>query len=83
LSARFVSRVLRGLGHERRIIPAIYTKPFVKGQKTDYNDAEAIADAALRPNLRFNCRSSPAPHAPTSLRPPLASLARLSRTYRR
>jgi transposase len=51
LSAHFVSRTLRGLGHEPRIIPAIYTKPFVKGQKNDYNDAEAIAEAALRPNL--------------------------------
>jgi transposase len=51
LSAHFVSRVLRGLGHEPRIIPAIYTKPFVKGQKNDYHDAEAIAEAALRPNL--------------------------------
>ena len=53
LSAHFVSRTLRGLGHEPRIIPAIYVKPFVKGQKNDYNDAEAIAEAALRPNLRF------------------------------
>jgi transposase len=51
-SAHFVSRTLRGLGHEPRIIPAIYVKPFVKGQKNDYNDAEAIAEAALRPNLR-------------------------------
>src|SRR6516162_2788000 len=52
LSAHFVSRVLRQLGHRPRIIPAIYVKPFVKGQKNDYNDAEAIAEAALRPNLR-------------------------------
>jgi transposase len=52
LSAHFVSRALRSLGHEPRIIPAIYVKPFVKGQKNDYNDAEAIAEAALRPNLR-------------------------------
>jgi len=52
LSAHFVSRVLRALGHEPRIIPAIYVKPFLKGQKNDYNDAEAIAEAALRPNLR-------------------------------
>src|SRR5215475_287758 len=49
LSAHFVSRTLRALGHEPRIIPAIYVKPFVKGQKNDYNDAEA----GLRPNLRF------------------------------
>src|ERR1700680_2106439 len=53
LSAHFVSRTLRALGHTPRIIPAIYTKPFVKGQKNDYNDAEAIAEAALRPNLRL------------------------------
>src|SRR5499425_3245547 len=52
LSAHFVSRTLRSFGHEPRIIPAIYVKPFVKGQKNDYNDAEAIAEAALRPNLR-------------------------------
>jgi transposase len=53
LSAHFVSRTLRALGHEPRIIPAIYVKPFVKGQKNDYNDAEAIAEAALRPNLHL------------------------------
>jgi transposase len=52
LSAHFVSRMLRALGYEPRIIPAIYVKPFLKGQKNDYNDAEAIAEAALRPNLR-------------------------------
>lgn len=52
LSAHFVSRTLRALGHEPRIIPALYVKPFVKGQKNDYNDAEAVAEAALRPNLR-------------------------------
>jgi len=49
LSAHFVSRTLRGMGFEPRIIPAIYVKPFNKGQKNDYNDAEAIAEAALRP----------------------------------
>jgi transposase len=53
LSAHFVSRLLRALGHKPRIIPAIYVKPSVKGQKNDYNDAEAIAEAALRPNLRM------------------------------
>jgi transposase len=53
LSAHFVSRRLRALGFEPRIIPSIYVKPFSKGQKNDYNDAEAIAEAALRPNLRL------------------------------
>ena len=51
-SSHFVSRTLRGLGFEPRIIPAIYVRPFIKGQKNDYNDAEAIAEAALRPNLK-------------------------------
>ncbi len=51
LSAHIVSRSLRGLGFEPRIIPEIYVKPFKKGQKNDYNDEEAIAEAALRPNL--------------------------------
>jgi transposase len=52
LNAHFVSRTLRTLGFNPRIIPAMYVVPFVKGQKNDYNDAEAIAEAALRPNLR-------------------------------
>lgn len=52
MSAHFVSRMLRELGFEPRIIPAVYVKPFNKGQKNDYNDAEAIAEAAMRPNLR-------------------------------
>lgn len=52
LSAHFVSRTLRSMGFEPRIIPALYVKPFNKGQKNGYNDAEAIAEAALRPNLR-------------------------------
>ncbi len=52
MSAHFVSRTLRKIDFERRIIPAIYVQPFNKGQKNDYNDAEAIAEAALRPNLK-------------------------------
>jgi transposase len=40
LSAHFVSRTLRALGHEPRIIPAIYVKPFVKGQKNDTYGAD-------------------------------------------
>jgi transposase len=52
LSAHFVSRTLRRLGFEPRIIPATYVKPFSKWQKNDYTDAEAIAEADLRPNLK-------------------------------
>ena len=53
MSAHFVSRALHKLGFEPRIMPAKYTKPFNKGQKNDFNDAEAIAEAALRPNLKL------------------------------
>ena len=53
MSAHFVSWTLRKLGFQPRIIPAKFVKPFNKGQKNDYNDAEAIAEAALRPNLNF------------------------------
>lgn len=52
LSSQFVSRTLRQLGFEPRIIPAKYAMPFVKGQKNDYNDAEGIAEATMRPNLK-------------------------------
>jgi len=52
LSAHYVSRTLRRMGFEPRIIPAKYTRPFIKGQKNDFNDAEAIAEAVLRPNLK-------------------------------
>ena len=41
------------LGHEVRLIPPAYVKPFVKRQKNDAIDAEAICEAALRPSMRF------------------------------
>src|ERR1044072_2579062 len=46
-------RAISGLGHEVRLIPPIYVKPFVRRQKNDAADAEAIAEAASRPTMRF------------------------------
>ncbi|WP_158870711.1 IS110 family transposase [Antarcticirhabdus aurantiaca] len=46
-------RVAQKNGHEVRIVPAVYVKPFVKRQKNDRADAEAIAEAASRPAMRF------------------------------
>ena len=46
-------RVAQSHGHEVRLIPAAYVKPFVKRQKNDHADAEAIAEAAARPSMRF------------------------------
>jgi len=46
-------RELARLGHEVRLIPPAYVKPFVKRQKNDMADAEAICEAAQRPTMRF------------------------------
>jgi transposase len=51
--AHHVGRHLATLGHDVRLIPAQYVKPFLKGHKNDYRDAEAIAEAVQRPTMRF------------------------------
>ena len=51
--AHWLARKLSGLGHTVRIIPAQFVKPFVKSNKNDTLDAEAIAEAVTRPSMRF------------------------------
>jgi transposase len=51
--AHFLGRALEEQGHEVRLIPAQYVKPYVKTNKSDYIDAEAIAEAVGRPTMRF------------------------------
>lgn len=46
-------RKLQGMGHDVRLVPPQYVKPFVKRGKNDRNDAAAISDAASRPDMRF------------------------------
>jgi transposase len=47
------ARVLMALGHEVHLMPAAYVKPYVKRQKNDANDAEAICEEVTRPTMRF------------------------------
>lgn len=52
-SAHHWSRKLKSMGHQVKLIPPQYVKPFVRGNKNDYNDALAIAEAVVRPEMRF------------------------------
>jgi transposase len=65
--AHFVGTALREQGHEVRLIPAQFVKPYWKSNKNDFLDAEAIAEAVTKQNMRFAQRWSP-----PSLRPPSA-----------
>ncbi|WP_417268755.1 IS110 family transposase [Celeribacter sp.] len=52
-SSHYRARELSKLGHDVRLIPANYVKPYVKRGKSDANDAEAICEAVTRPTMRF------------------------------
>src|SRR5258706_599599 len=52
-SSHYWSRELQALGHAVRLMPPAYVKPYVKRQKNDAADAEAICEAVTRPNMRF------------------------------
>jgi transposase len=52
-SSHHWSRELQALGHKVRLMPPAYVKPYVKRQKNDATDAEAICEAVSRPNMRF------------------------------
>jgi transposase len=58
-TAHYWAREISALGHTVRLVPPAYVKPFVKRQKNDAADAEAIAEAASRPTMRFVEPKSP------------------------
>src|SRR3979411_1972945 len=51
--SHFLGRALREQGHDVQLMPAQYVTPYVKTNKSDYIDAEAIAEAVQRPTMRF------------------------------
>lgn len=51
--SQWLARKLKALGHTVRIAPAKFVKPYVKSNKNDIIDAEAIAEAVTRPTMRF------------------------------
>jgi transposase len=52
-TAHYWARELTALGHEVKLMPPAYVKPYVKRQKNDAADAEAICEAVTRPTMRF------------------------------
>ena len=65
VGAHHLSRQLKALGHDARLMPARYARPYSKGQKNDFRDAEAIAEAVQRPTMKF-----------VVTRPPISSTCR-------
>ncbi len=61
------ARALIRLGHEVRLMPPAYVKPYVKRGKTDANDAEAVCEAVTRPTMRFVPVTSPEQQAALAL----------------
>jgi transposase len=53
VGAHHLSRQLKALGRDPRLMPARYVRPYSKGPKNDFRDAEAIAEAVLRPTMKF------------------------------
>ena len=53
VGAPHLSRRLQALGHNARLMPVKYVRPYSKGQKNDFRDAEAIAEAVQRPTMKF------------------------------
>ena len=73
VGAHHLSRKLNRLGYDARLMPAKYVRPYSKGQKNDFRDAEAIAEAVQRPTMKF----AEAPNALSLLRSSLRSITPL------
>jgi transposase len=81
--AHFVGAALRRQGHDVRLIPAQFVKPFVKSNKNDFIDAEAIAEAVTRQNMKASFSTATAVHASYPQPPKKASPRVAIRGYTR
>ena len=61
-TSHFWAREIAALGHEVKLMPPAYVKPYVKRGKTDAGDAAAICEAVTRPTMRFVAAKSPEQH---------------------
>jgi transposase len=59
VGAHHLSRKLQAHGHDARLMPAKYARAYSKGQKNDFRDAEAIAEAVQRPTMKFVATKTP------------------------
>jgi hypothetical protein len=75
VGAHHLSRKLNSLGHDARLMPAKYVRPYSKGQKNDFRDAEAIVEAVQRPTMKFVATKT----YPASVRHWIEQLGGLSR----
>ncbi len=66
-TSHYWAREITKLGHEVRLMPPAYVKPYVKRGKTDAGDAEAICEAVTRPTMRFVAIKSPEQQAALAL----------------
>jgi transposase len=69
-SSHHWSRELKALGHTVKLMPPAYVKPYVKRQKNDATDAEAICEAVTRANMRFVATKTPEQQRSLALRLP-------------
>jgi transposase len=69
-SAHSLGRTIRDLGHDARLIPAQFAKPFLKSRKNDHLDAEAIAEAVQRPTMVKRAALDRADQDARAARPP-------------
>ena len=74
-SSHYWSRELQALGHTVRLMPPAYVKPYVKRQKNDAADAEAICEAVTRANMRFVPTKTPEQQSCLMLSPHICSSA--------